>query len=525
MQREISDEAAITLSHEFYAAIAEGYPVDAALAEARKGIFAQNNEIEWATPVLYLRSPDGRIFDIEKQAGAAPVAEELAAQSIVPPAVASGEQAESVSTDAAQAAEASPAAAEPREQETAAASSGNKLWLGIGALLALLIVGAAAFLIGRGGLGGITPFTESGTANDVPGTVLTDEADVTGVATTPTTSPPLAETDTTTQAAAVTQAEPTGTPLPSTPTSTSVPTPAPATTDTPAISLTPSPETPGIATSPNFDGKLAVPLKLGFESKVYITGFDGEGVNGPSPVALSGSQPMFSRDGKSLIVNGTAADLAGVFLTDDRGQAPEVVIGRDSAHWPVLSPDGSEVIFADVTLDDRLFQWKGDGEPSELAANSGPIMARSVVWSDDNRLVFQGCAVWSGQVGECGTWVADAGNIDPARIVVGNDGWPMDARNGLLVYMSAEDGDWDIYLISLDGGQPQNISNNDSQDGLAAIAPDGKSVAYLSNESGALSLWTVTLSSGEKQRWFDIDPQRGTIDVDDWNLERMSWAR
>ncbi len=66
MQFEITDEAAITLAHEFYAAVADGYPVDAALAEARKAIFARENDVEWGTPVLYMRSPDGRIFDIER---------------------------------------------------------------------------------------------------------------------------------------------------------------------------------------------------------------------------------------------------------------------------------------------------------------------------------------------------------------------------------------------------------------------------------------------------------------------------
>jgi hypothetical protein len=66
MQFEISDEAAICFTHEFYAAIAGGYPVDAALAEARKAIFAQVNEIEWGTPVLYMRGPDARVFDIER---------------------------------------------------------------------------------------------------------------------------------------------------------------------------------------------------------------------------------------------------------------------------------------------------------------------------------------------------------------------------------------------------------------------------------------------------------------------------
>ena len=62
MQFEITDEAAITLAHEFYAALADGYPVDGALAEARKAIFGQENDIEWGTPVLYMRAQDGNVF-------------------------------------------------------------------------------------------------------------------------------------------------------------------------------------------------------------------------------------------------------------------------------------------------------------------------------------------------------------------------------------------------------------------------------------------------------------------------------
>lgn len=66
MQFEISDEAAITLTGEFYEALSDGYPVDAALAEARRAIFEEENELEWATPVLYMRSPDGVIFDVRE---------------------------------------------------------------------------------------------------------------------------------------------------------------------------------------------------------------------------------------------------------------------------------------------------------------------------------------------------------------------------------------------------------------------------------------------------------------------------
>ena len=75
MQFEVTDTAAITLTHEFCEAIADGYPVDAALAEARKAIFAQGNDVEWGTPVLYMRSPDGRIFDIDPAQQSIPVAQ------------------------------------------------------------------------------------------------------------------------------------------------------------------------------------------------------------------------------------------------------------------------------------------------------------------------------------------------------------------------------------------------------------------------------------------------------------------
>lgn len=69
MQYDITDEAAIQMAESFYAALAGGLPVDAALAEARKGIsFALPGSLEWGTPVLFMRADDGRIFDIDASA-------------------------------------------------------------------------------------------------------------------------------------------------------------------------------------------------------------------------------------------------------------------------------------------------------------------------------------------------------------------------------------------------------------------------------------------------------------------------
>jgi hypothetical protein len=73
MQFEITDEAALVFAQEFYGALADGYPVDAAVAAARKMIYINVNHLEWGTPVLYMRSPDGRLFDIQPAESAAVV--------------------------------------------------------------------------------------------------------------------------------------------------------------------------------------------------------------------------------------------------------------------------------------------------------------------------------------------------------------------------------------------------------------------------------------------------------------------
>jgi len=65
MQFPISDQAAILLAHEFYAAVADGYALEAALTEARKAVYGKDNLTEWATPVLFSRLEDNRLIDPE----------------------------------------------------------------------------------------------------------------------------------------------------------------------------------------------------------------------------------------------------------------------------------------------------------------------------------------------------------------------------------------------------------------------------------------------------------------------------
>lgn len=76
MQHEISDAAAVEFARALYEALGEGRPVDAAMTDARKAVsFAASRSLEWGTPVLHLRAPDGVLFEVAPVARRAPAAD------------------------------------------------------------------------------------------------------------------------------------------------------------------------------------------------------------------------------------------------------------------------------------------------------------------------------------------------------------------------------------------------------------------------------------------------------------------
>lgn len=147
MQYEISDNAAIEFSRSLYEAIADGSPVDGAVAEARKAVsMSTRHSVEWGTPVLHMRSPNGELFKIEGLTtsvarasgvyGKMPSRAELVAQGAAPGGPAGPVQATASAPPPIVAAPAAPAA-----------GSGSR-WkkAGLGLLIAG-VVGAAAFVL------------------------------------------------------------------------------------------------------------------------------------------------------------------------------------------------------------------------------------------------------------------------------------------------------------------------------------------------------------------------------------------
>ena len=140
MQFEISDLAAITFSQELYSAVAGGSPLEAALYEARQAIFINGEGIEWGTPVLYMRAPEGRIFDF--QVGSQIGSEQIPAQS----EMATNQNVQAIRGKGPQVVKApSKQALAPVEKTFQALR--DPIWQGIGGIVAILACFVALFTI------------------------------------------------------------------------------------------------------------------------------------------------------------------------------------------------------------------------------------------------------------------------------------------------------------------------------------------------------------------------------------------
>jgi hypothetical protein len=87
MQFEITDRAAIDFARGFYTSVGNGFPVDAALAEARKVIRGGPTRIEFGSPVLYMSADDGTLFIRGEEAD---IPDDVGATTLIPEVVLGG---------------------------------------------------------------------------------------------------------------------------------------------------------------------------------------------------------------------------------------------------------------------------------------------------------------------------------------------------------------------------------------------------------------------------------------------------
>lgn len=252
---------------------------------------------------------------------------------------------------------------------------------------------------------------------------------------------------------------------------------------------------------------------------IYVVRADGSGL---TYLVGEASQPAFSPDGQEIIFHSWRQDRLGLQAVDaEGGEIADIIVGTQIEDGvPSWSRDGAKIAFASNKEGDRRWRiyvsWLvGEGEPIELGLGQSPD------WSpEDDKIVYRGC---DEKGGNCGLYIMDENGANPTRLTTDvSDNAPAWSPDGSRVaFMSAQDGNWEIYVVDLARPKPRRLTTNPANDGLPAWSPDGQRIAFVSDRGG---VWAIHLMNPDGSDQQQLVPTGGTY-KEDWLSEQISWAR
>jgi serine/threonine protein kinase len=267
----------------------------------------------------------------------------------------------------------------------------------------------------------------------------------------------------------------------------------------------------------------------------------GELSGEPVPVAEGLGTDAVGLADFSASANGSLAFRAGLggqtqLVWVDRKGQPEAS-GNEPASYGdfALSPDGRWLA---LQLQDAAGReiWLRDlkrGVTSRLTFDAGDDGAP--VWSPDgSKIAIRQEAKGGDEEGDVAILAVATGRVERSFALPGPQGptsWSPDGKN-LLAHRRGEESGWDLWVLPIDPGQePYALIDSPFTDIRGRFSPDGRWVAYQSNESGRYEVyvrafdgsggkWQISPGGGEDPHWgpsgrelFYVSPQQNMMRV------------
>lgn len=311
------------------------------------------------------------------------------------------------------------------------------------------------------------------------------------------------------------------------------------------IQLTPVPA--------NLSGKLAVPLDNGYaryDTHIFMLP-DGQEL----AIIPHARQPDFRFDGQYLLINQEGGGEENLYEYNPADGTKRQVSDAPEDSHPSYDPWGNRVVYgnrnliigANGTRQPFIFVQCGlkpphlETEPRcrnipslgvlVPAGQMGEIQGTHPIWTGTDMIVFKGCNTWAGSR-LCGLFSVPSASTKglsdgfiPRQLTQDTSDIPTDTKGNLITFMSRRNGDWEAYVMDLDGAGLTNLSNSPaSNDGLPALSPDGNWVAFVSDRDGTWAIWATPVTGGDTQKLFDLPNNPWGERDRDWTNERISWG-
>ena len=233
-------------------------------------------------------------------------------------------------------------------------------------------------------------------------------------------------------------------------------------------------------------------------------------------------QPQIDHAGARLIVRArSGVPTLGLYLVDlsrEGASSLTMLTSHVDDLYASFSPNDQQIVFTSNRMSQRLWTlftiWAEPDSKLETV-----IQGDTPAWAPaGDQIAYKGCDPTGNN---CGIWLVRQNGTESTRIVTdpsaGFPAWSPDGRQ--IAFMSNRDGNWDIYLVGVDGQGLRRLTRSKSSEGAPTWSPDGKGIAYMSDQDGHWAIYLQRVDSGLVAKLVVLD----TV-YEDWLKERIAWG-
>jgi hypothetical protein len=216
------------------------------------------------------------------------------------------------------------------------------------------------------------------------------------------------------------------------------------------------------------------------------------------------TQPAYSPDGSQIVFTTTRDGNSEIYIMNANGGNQSNLTGDGGEDmYPAWSSDGQWIIFtSDRDGDQEIYKMRTDGtELVNLTNNDADDLQPT--WVSDQGLFSNAgdrIAFTSNRDGNQEIYVMTVDGDEQTNISNddGEDFYPRATRSGNdIVFVSTRDGSQDVFVMDADGTDQLNVSNNPAQDAFPAWSPDAEWITFASNRGENFDIF-VMRANGEE---------------------------